>query len=1737
MDQYFAAIGDPNGWDQIGFTAEAVKASAVAYVNQALPGLSAQERAIAGEIAAYRAEAAYQGTAARYWENQASKATGTMAQEFSERAAQFRSSSDAAIKAAGDASKSLGAGTLQEIALGLKTFANQIPGIVAFAQLAEAIGSNDLYKVGETCVSLLAQIGIGALALEALLLVGAPVAVAGGLAILAGYLAGKLYEGFWKDSTADFLGIKQGDRLSDRLNDPFIAANTNTSYRTARVYAPVFNPYSPIVLDLDRDGIETTSVAAGPHFDHNSDGFAEQSGWAKGDDGLLVLDRNGNGSIDNGGELFGNNTVLGNGRKAANGFEALAELDANADGRIDASDAAYAMLKVWRDLNQDGISQAEELKTLGELGIQSIATAYTESTAVDANGNLHKQIGTFTWNDGSSSAAEDVWFKTDLFRTEATEQLPVPESIAALPDLHGSGNVRDLQQAAVLSPALTCTLQETTAAITRADLWGRLDTLLDQWAATSTFRTSREKGWEEGIGEGIQHKKLDIVYLLPWQTSSLVPGQGDINLSGAGELDPRATEEERAAAAAMKAQQEELIRIIGVLERFNGERFLEFGTNDVKRASGLPLLSLDTGGSQGGSAMVPGDIAPVTVQLYQEQYDLLQKSYRELKQSVYEGLVLQTRLKPYLDAITLNVSETGIRLNFAALTAQLDALQASDPKNALIDLIELGTYADGLLQLAGASLAERMSAWVNDPANAVAVNDAAAEIGRVAGYYYGEGATDILFGTANADQLGGGGGDDALFGRDGNDILNGAEGNDYLSGGDGIDTLYGGSGDDMLDGGAGNDTLSGDRGNDTYLFGRGSGVDTLSNIDADCAASTDVVQFGAGIIATDLELLREGNHLRIGVRNTADALIIQSWFSGDIYKVDEFRFADGTVLTAQQLMEAGCSIRGSAGNDNLYGSDVSDHITGNGGDDTLKGVAGDDVLDGGAGNDTLSGDTGSDTYLFARGGGVDTINNYASDYATTTDTVEFGAGISADDLALVKEGYHLRICLKGTADALVIQNWFSGDAYKVDRFNFADGSVLTGAQLEAKGCMLKGAEGNDSLNGSGSGDLLYGYDGADVLYGNGGNDVLEGGSGNDNLYAGEGNDALFGGGDDDYLYGGSGDDVLDGGAGNDTLSGDTGSDTYLFARGGGVDTINNYASDYATTTDTVEFGAGISADDLALVKEGYHLRICLKGTADALVIQNWFSGDINKVDEFRFADGSILTGAQLEAKGCMLSGSGGNDTLTGTGFTDVFNGGAGNDTMTGNGGNDTYVFGRGSGTDTINNYASDYATTTDTVEFGVGISAADFDLLKEGSNLRIVIRNTSDLLIIQNWFAGDPYKVDQFRFSDGTMLTAAQLEAQGYGTVSALNLSGTTADDLLVGNAANDTLNGGAGNDTLEGASGNDYLYGGSGDDVLDGGFGSDSMTGDTGNDTYRFARDGGVDSINNYASDYATTTDTVEFGAGISADDLALVKEGYHLRICLTGTADALIIQNWFSGDAYKVDRFSFADGSVLTGAQLEAKGCTLYGTATSDSLVGSGMNDILYGYDGADAMGGNGGADVLYGGSGNDTLSGHDGNDMLFGGIGDDYLYGGTGDDVLDGGSGNDTLSGEVGNDTYVLNSGYGNDVIREYDSTAGNADTVQFGFNPLDLILNKSGNNLEIQVNNSTDKVTVQNWYSGSAYHTEVFKTADGKKLLDTQVDQLIQAMASFCSTNGMTWSQAIQQKPTETQAILATYWQAA
>ena len=138
--------------------------------------------------------------------------------------------------------------------------------------------------------------------------------------------------------------------------------------------------YDPLVLDLDGDGIETVGVNATTHilFDHNNDGIKTGTGWVNGDDGLLVLDRNGNGIIDNGSELFGDGTMV-NGVKATDGFSALGAENTNKNTTFDAGDANFKNVRVWQDTNQDGISQTSELHTLSALGIKSINLASTDT--------------------------------------------------------------------------------------------------------------------------------------------------------------------------------------------------------------------------------------------------------------------------------------------------------------------------------------------------------------------------------------------------------------------------------------------------------------------------------------------------------------------------------------------------------------------------------------------------------------------------------------------------------------------------------------------------------------------------------------------------------------------------------------------------------------------------------------------------------------------------------------------------------------------------------------------------------------------------------------------------------------------------------------------------------------------------------------------------------------------------------------------------------------------------------------------------------------------------------------------------------------------------------------------------------------------------------------------------------------------------------------------------------------
>jgi hypothetical protein len=244
---------------------------------------------------------------------------------------------------------------------------------------------------------------------------------------------------------------------------------------------------SPLVLDLNGDGVKTLSKSAGVNFDLDGNGFSETTGWAGKNDGLLVLDRNGNGKIDNGTELFGNNTILANGQKAANGFEALKEWDSNQNGEIDAADTAYTQLKIWKDANSDGISQADELLTLAQAGVARVALNYTNQSVTDAQGNQHLQTAVYTKLDGTTSAIDDVWFSVDNARTLDQTIVSVPKNIQSLPQLAGFGNVHDLQTALALdsSGQLQDFLNKYTALNKASDVASRaslMDTLIYTWA-------------------------------------------------------------------------------------------------------------------------------------------------------------------------------------------------------------------------------------------------------------------------------------------------------------------------------------------------------------------------------------------------------------------------------------------------------------------------------------------------------------------------------------------------------------------------------------------------------------------------------------------------------------------------------------------------------------------------------------------------------------------------------------------------------------------------------------------------------------------------------------------------------------------------------------------------------------------------------------------------------------------------------------------------------------------------------------------------------------------------------------------------------------------------------------------------------------------------------------------------------------------------------------------------------
>ena len=234
----------------------------------------------------------------------------------------------------------------------------------------------------------------------------------------------------------------------------------------------------PLALDLDGDGIETRGADGQVLFDHDGDGIKNATGWVRSDDGLLVLDRNKNGTIDNGGELFGVDTTKSDGKKASDGFDALSDLDSNDDGVFDSKDTRFKDVRVWRDLNQDGVSQSSELSTLAANNIRSISLSKTSETTNLGNGNTQTATATFTRTDDTTGTAANLGLASNTFYRQFTQAVTLTDKAKKLPEASGSGAVRDLREAMSGSSSLTTLVttyaKQTSYAKQRAQLDGLL---------------------------------------------------------------------------------------------------------------------------------------------------------------------------------------------------------------------------------------------------------------------------------------------------------------------------------------------------------------------------------------------------------------------------------------------------------------------------------------------------------------------------------------------------------------------------------------------------------------------------------------------------------------------------------------------------------------------------------------------------------------------------------------------------------------------------------------------------------------------------------------------------------------------------------------------------------------------------------------------------------------------------------------------------------------------------------------------------------------------------------------------------------------------------------------------------------------------------------------------------------------------------------------------------------------
>jgi len=1381
----------------------------------------------------------------------------------------------------------------------------------------------------------------------------------------------------------------------------------------------------PLSIDLNRDGvINTLAVSSGIHFDLDNNGFAEATSWVAPVDGFLVLDRNGNNKIDGGAELFGNDTRLLNGTFARNGFEALAEFDLNADGKIDAQDAIYSRLRVWQDTNSNGVTDAGELKSLESLQIESLATTYISNISTDANQVQHREQSLVTYSDGTSAISQTLWFNADKQATIPTtilngEGIALSDSIKVLPSAKGFGNLYSLRQAMALDT--TGKLQQKVQAFVDANDVATRQSLVNDililWAGQQNTVAGSRGGYMDakqlGVlevfwGRGSPHTNPDARY--------------------AAEL-KQVYQQLQSSVYSQLARSQQASAFFSIHTYIDNNKSVTDFSASATYFSNL-FLSQDPSAIEKLNDFIeivrgidPYDSASsVTVTGFLSAFALTMRSApQEVQDSVFNSLMSDNNSVSGTDGDDSLLGFKGDDLLSGGKGNDSYYFSRGDGKDIISD-----AGGEDRIILGKGITPDQVSLWRQNDSLIIKLNTG--EQIDVAGMFRNPSAGNA-YNIKNPDIA-------AIYRYL---TTSGMAESEAL-----IEKYYGlvGSGDMTLNivqgalGGASASVTS------IYEDNKPKAISLTLNIDL---AHIDVSQLpngSTGILAFDRILAHEMVHAVMA--KNMDISQLPFWFKEGvaefIHGADDRVKADLAKFSSQADFNA--SFRTTSDSLESTKAYSAGYIAVKYLDFTIRqygGIGIREVFDllksGKTINESLS-------IISANHTGLASLWNNLASFENKFEVVGF-SGINSlltlsdmDTGSIAGSDYGN--ALLNAQDVLLNHNLGSSKYFNlivpeeyidltitavdttIEHILFDDGTDWNLAYIQAE--TIK--------NASALGGVIYGDETDNTLIGQQGNDTLRGLYGNDELFGSDGNDQLFGD---------EGNDTLNGGKGNDLLNGGFGDDVYVYALGDGNDTIRD-----SQGLDRIILslnGLNFNSSAVGIRRDQFNNLVFDFNDGGSLTVEKAFEGNSGNPTSYaiegvtanrdfdwtyikeRTLVGSLLNDAIIgfdtddvlsgDHGDDQLSGGAGDDWLHGGFGDDILNGEDGDDRLYGNEGDDT--LNGGAGNDYIagggGNNVIDGGAGNDTIEAG-----SNDTIINADGNDRIAFNTTLSAIIIEN---NDVVLIA----SDGSRVTVKDAADNAGNIIPAkfvasilLREEGNPYPAIWNLNRVNQELINSS-SYLLQGTDGADNLTGYRQDDTLVGGKGNDNLNGGKGNDVYRYNLNDGHDVVTDL---YGASC--LELGAGIQESDVVLFRGDDNYGS--DGTGDILIV-DIVQGEGGSI---TFQMGSNLSiirfsnGQEWDrAKILQMSSGESSDNYIGGNITDsILKGTTNKDLIIGLDGNDTLYGASGNDTLIGGVGNDFLFGGSGDDYLGGGDGDDYLDGGAGRDTIVGGNGNDILVLNLG---------------------------------------------------------------------------------------------------------------------